>query len=290
MRASKTEKVQAERVSAAVDQLLRQPGAVPEGLDPDEAGVLTTAQQFARLPDLLGPVPPVLEQQVMRQVQAAGRPVRGVRRPGWGWAAAGLVTVLLVVVLLTPLGQTAVAGFLAAFSLGRTEVTIQPVYTPSALPATALAGATAVRESLGLEEAQGQVSYAIPQPAYLPSGYRLAGVNGYTYPDLPAWVPQPFFLELVYKDGAGDELILRVYSIALGDAGSISKLNLQATSIQDARDVDVSGQAGVLLQLGSDRTGAVWQELVWEQDELIVALSSGHLGEDELLRVARSIR
>jgi hypothetical protein len=290
MRASKTEKVQAERVSAAVDQLLRQPGAVPEGLDPDEAGVLTTAQQFARLPDLLGPVPPVLEQQVMRQVQAAGRPVRGVRRPGWGWAAAGLVTVLLVVVLLTPLGQTAVAGFLAAFSLGRTEVTIQPVYTPSALPATAMAGATAVRESLGLEEAQGQVSYAIPQPAHLPSGYRLAGVHGYTYPDLPAWVPQPFFLELVYKDGAGDELILRVYSIALGDAGSISKLNLQATSIQDARDVDVSGQAGVLLQLGSDRTGAVWQELVWEQDELIVALSSGHLGEDELLRVARSIR
>ena len=290
MRASKTEKVQAEQVSAAVDQLLRQPGAVPEGLDPDEAGVLTTAQQFARLPDLLGPVPPVLEQQVMRQVRATSRPVRGVRRPGWGWAAAGLVTVLLVVVVLTPLGQTAVADFLAAFNLGRTEVTIQPVYTPSTLPATAMAGASAVRESLGLEEAQGQVSYAIPQPAYLPSGYRLAGVHGYTYPDLPAWVPQPFFLELVYKDGAGDELILRVYSIALDDAGSISKLNLQATSIQDARNVDVSGQAGVLLQLGSDRTGAVWQELVWEQDDLIVALSSGHLAEEELLRVARSIR
>jgi hypothetical protein len=290
MRASKTERVRAERVSAAVDQFLREPGAAPEGLDPDEAGVLATAQQLLRLPALLGPVPPVLEQQVMRQVRATGRPARGVPRLGLGWAVAGLVTVLLLVVLFTPLGQTAVAGFMAAFNLGRTEVTIQPVHTPSTLPATAMAGATAVRESLELEEAQGQVSYAIPQPAYLPSGYRLAGVNGYTYPDLPAWVPQPFFLELVYKDSAGDELLLRVYSITLGDEGSISELNLQATSIQDARNVDVSGQAGVLLQLGSDRTGAVWQEVVWEQGDLIVALSSGHLAEDELLRVARSVQ
>ena len=290
MRASKTEKLRAEQVSAAVDQLLREPQAVPGGLEPDEAGLLDTAQQLARLPALLGPVPPALEQQVMRQVRASSRPAQGVRRLGWGWAAAGLVTALLLVVLLTPLGQTAVASFMAAFHLGRTEVTIQPVSTPSTVPATALAGATAVRESLELEEAQGQVPYAIPQPAYLPAGYRQAGVYGYTYPDLPAWVPQPFFLELVYRDDNGDELILRLYSIALGDEGSISKLNLQATSIQDARDVDVSGQAGVLLQFGTGRAGAVWQEVVWEQEELILALSSTRLAEDELLRVARSIR
>jgi hypothetical protein len=85
-------------------------------------------------------------------------------------------------------------------------------------------------------------------------------------------------------------LILRVYSIALGDEGSISELNLQATSIQDAKDVDVSGQTGVLLRLGTDRAGAVWQEVVWEQDELIVALSSAHLTEEELVRVARSVQ
>jgi hypothetical protein len=290
MRASKTEKLRAEQVSAAVDQLLREPQAVSGGLDAEEAGLLDTAQQLARLPALLGPVPPALEQQVMHQVRASNRPARGVRRLGLGWAAAGLVTALLVVVLLTPLGQTAVASFMAAFHLGRTEVTIQPVYTPSTVPATALAGATAVRESLELADAQGQVPYAIPQPAYLPAGYRLAGVHGYTYPDLPAWVPQPFFLELAYRDDHGDELILRLYSIALGEEGSISKLNLQATSIQDARDVDVSGQAGVLLQLGTGRPGTIWQEVVWEQDDLILALSSGQLSEDELLRIARSIR
>ena len=289
MRASKAERARAERVSAAVDQLLRDPEAVPGELDPDESGVMATAQRLARLPALLGPVEPALEQQVMRQVRLPATLARRVPRLGLAWAAAGLVMVLLVV-LLTPLGQTAVAGFMAVFNLGRTEVSIAPVYAPPGQLATAVANSTATHESLTLAEAQGQVSYAIPQPAYLPSGYRLEGVKGYTYPDLPAWVPQPFFLELAYGDGEGNDLILRVYSIALGDEGSISSLDLQATAIQDARDVDLNGQAGVLLRLGTERAGVVWQEVVWEQDELIVALSSAHLAEEELLRVARSVQ
>jgi len=290
MRASKTERVRAARVSAAVDQLLRDPEKVPGGLDLAEAGVMVTAQRLARLPALLGPVEPALEQQVMRQVRSLTTPARRVPRSGLGWAAAGLLMVLLLVVLLTPLGQTAVASFMAVFNLGRTEVSIAPIYTPSAQPPTALAGTRAVQESLTLAEAQEQVSYAIPQPVYLPSGYQLAGVKGYTYPDLPAWVPQPFFLELFYGDGEGNDLILRVYSIALGDEGNIASLDLQATAIQDAKDVDVNGQAGVLLRLGTDRAGVVWQEVVWEQGELIVALSSAHLAGEELLRVARSVQ
>ena len=288
MRASKTERVHAERVSAAVDQLLRDPERVPGGLDLAEAGVMVTAQRLACLPALLGPVEPALEQQVMRQVRSPRIPARRVPRLGLGWAAAGLLTILLMV-LLTPLGQTAVASFMAVFSLGRTEVSIAPVHTPSAQP-PASAGTTAVQEDLTLAQAQEQVSYAIPQPVYLPSGYQLAGVKGYTYPDLPAWIPQPFFLELVYGDGQGKDLILRVYSIALGDEGNIASLDLRSTAIQDAMDVDVNGQAGVLLRLGTDRAGVVWQEVVWEQDKLIVALSSAHLAEEELLRVARSVQ
>jgi hypothetical protein len=289
MRASKTERVRAERVSAAVDQLLRDPERVPGGLDLAEAGVMVTAQRLARLPALLGPVEPALEQQIMRQVRQPYRPARRVPRFGLGWATAGILTILLVV-LLTPLGQTAVASFMAVFNLGRTEISIAPVDTPSAQLPTASASTMAVQESLTLAEAQERVSYAIPQPVYLPSGYQLAGVKGYTYPDLPAWIPQPFFLELVYGDGQGNDLILRVYSIALGDEGNIASLDLQATAIQGAMDVDVNGQAGVLLRLGTDRAGVVWQEVVWEQDKLIVALSSAHLAEEELLRVARSVQ
>jgi hypothetical protein len=140
-----------------------------------------------------------------------------------------------------------------------------------------------------LQEAQAQVSFAIPQPVYLPFGYRLHEVYGYTYPDLPPWVPQPLFVELVYGDDQEGEFSLRLYPIMLGGEASISGLNLQATPIRDVQDVDVNGQPGVLLQLGTDRSGPSLQEIVWEQGDLILALSSSHLSQAELLRIARSL-
>ena len=76
----------------------------------------------------------------------------------------------------------------------------------------------------------------------------------------------------------------------LGDKASISRLNLEATPIQDVRDVDVNGQPGVLLRLGAQGGETVWQELVWEQGDLILALSAASLTEDELMRIARSVR
>lgn len=290
MRMNKSERIRAEQVSAAVDQLLADPEAWPEQIDPADAGVLATARQLARLPEMLGPVDPAFEQRVRRQLQATGGASRRARRPRWGWAAAGLAVVLLVVMGLTPLGQTAVASFMAVFNLGRTEVRIEPALTPSALPATVTTGGAAVQERLTLEEAQQQFSLAIPQPAYLPTGYHLKGVNSYTYPDLPAWVPQPLFVELVYGDSQGEHLNLRAYSIMLGEEVSISALNLQAQSIQEATDVDVNGQPGVALRLGSQRTEAVWREVVWEQANLILSLSSVDLTEAELVRIARSVR
>ena len=86
MSVSKAEKVQAERVSVAVEQLLREPGVMPQGLDPDEARTLATAQRLARLPALLGPVPPALEQQVMRRVRSTSPQPRGMIRSRLGWA------------------------------------------------------------------------------------------------------------------------------------------------------------------------------------------------------------
>jgi hypothetical protein len=287
---SKSERIRAEQVSAAVDQLIANPEARPEQIDPADAGMLTTAQQLARLSELLGPVDPALEQRVWRQLQAEGESSRRAYRPRWAWAAAGFAVVLLVVMGLTPLGQTAVASFMAVFNLGRTEVRIESALTPSALPATVTAGGAAVQERLTLEEAQQQFSFAIPQPAYLPTGYQLIGVNSYTYPDLPAWVPQPLFVELVYGDSQGEQLNLRAYSIVLGEEVSISALNLQPQSIQEATDVDVNGQPGVALRLGPQGAEAVWREVVWEQADLILSLSSVDLTEAELLRIARSVR
>ena len=289
MRATRDERIQAEKVSAAVDQLVRNPDAVLEFSDPGAAEALAAARQMARLPALLGPADPAFEQRIMHEVS---RVDRSSRRAPWlrvGWAVAGLAVVLLVVMLLTPAGQTAVAGLMAVFDLGHTNVQIAPEYTPTTLPTTAIDGGRAVPQNLTLEEAQELVSFAIPQPGYLPPGFGLEGVNCYEYPDLPAWVPQPFFVELLYYDGAGEELLLRVYSIALGDGASIASLNLRTPPIEDAKNVDVNGQPGVLLRQDLDPSGAVWQEVVWEQGDLILALSSVYLGEAELLKVARSI-
>jgi hypothetical protein len=176
---------------------------------------------------------------------------------------------------------------MAVFRLGRTEVRITPADT-TVTPTVAVTAA--IKQVLSLEEAQAQVAFAIPQPTYLPPGHGLHRVNTYTYPDLPTWVPQPFSLELIYADGDQHEMSLRLYPILLGDKASISHLDLEAAAIQDVKEVDVNGQPGVLMRVGTNRLQAAWQEIVWEQNDLILALSAAHLLEAELLRVARSVR
>ena len=114
-------------------------------------------------------------------------------------------------------------------------------------------------------------------------------MNGFSYPDLPPWVPQPLFVEVVYGDESGQECTLRLYPIRLGDKSSISGMNLEATLIREVQDVDVNGQPGVLMRLGPDWAENAWQEVVWEQGDLLLALSASNLSEEELLRIARSI-
>jgi hypothetical protein len=288
MRMTRDERRRAEQLSAAVDQLIHDPGTQPGGLAPGDVELLDTARHLAQLPSLLGPVDRALEQRVMRQVQASAGQTRRGGRLKLGWAGAGLAAILLVTALLTPLGQTAIASVMAVFNLGHTKVRITPVDTSTAPLATTAAQNTALRQSLTLAEAQSRVSFAIPQPTYLPPGYHLDEVVSYTYPDLPAWVPQPFFVELVYED-KGRAFSLRVYPIMLGEDASISGLNLEAVPIQDVRDADINGQPGVLLRLGAEKNGAVWQEVVWEQGELILALSTTDLNEADLLRIAHSV-
>jgi hypothetical protein len=299
MKMTKEERLQAERVSVTIDQLImaqsvpHTPDDQPAPVEPADAALVDTARSLARLPVLLGPVDPALEQRVMRQVELGARAPRP--RP-WlrpGWAMAGLAIALLVALWFTPVGQTAVASFMAVFNLGRTEVRITPVNTAAVVEAspvvTVAPGSTAVRQILTLEEAQALVPFAISQPAYLPPGYSLRGVNGFSYPDLPPWVPQPLFVEVVYGDESGQECILRLYPIVLGDQSSISGLNLEATLIREVQDVDVNGQPGVLMRMGPDWAENAWQEVVWEQGDLLLALSASNLSQEELLRIARSI-
>jgi len=285
-----TEQGRAERVSAAIDRVLGGLDAQPGQVEADDTGLLVTARYLTELVQGLGPVDPVMEQRIARARQRQGeiRPTRLLPPLRPAWVMGALAVLVLAIALLTPLGHTALASFMAVFSLGRTEVHITPADLTST--ATAVAGSTAVVGDLTLEQAQAQVSFAIPQPADLPPGYRLLGVHSYTYPDLPAWIPQPFCIELVYDDDQGHQAALRLYPIALGDRASISRLNLEATPIQDVRDVDVNGKPGVLLRLGDQGAETIWQELVWEQGDLILALSAASLTEEELMGMAQSVR
>lgn len=294
MNERRVERERAARLAAALDELFADPASPPTGLEPEDEALLSTAQRLARLPALLGPAGPGLlpePEHLVRRVRAGlrerGRP--GASRPGrrlvprWRWAAAALAVVLVVGLLLTPAGQTAVASFLGIFHLGRTQVQISQTGTP--MPADH----TAVRDTWTLEEARERLPFALPGPAYLPEGYSPRAVYSYTYPDLPEWVPQPVFVDVDYgraeRSQAGGSLILRVYPIMLGHEASISRLNLQTTSVEKVQDLEINGRPGVLL-----RVGDAWQEIVWEQGDLVLALWAPDLPEEELLAIARSVR
>jgi hypothetical protein len=284
------ERRRAADLSAAIDQMMLAPDAQPVQASNADADLLDTAQRLAHLPALLGPVDPALEGRVMGIVRSGLEPRRPKRRYRLGWAVAGLAIILLLATWLTPIGQTSLASFLSVFNLGRTQVRITPVNTPAAPLATGVAQSTAVQRPMTMEEAQARFGFDIPEPSYVPQGYRLLSVSSYSYPDLPAWIQQPFFIELVYGHDSGDVCKLRIYPITLGDKASISGLDLQAAPIHTVQDVDVRDQPGVLLSLGTDRVQSVWQEVVWEQADLILALSTTDLSAEELLRVARSVR
>jgi hypothetical protein len=66
-------------------------------------------------------------------------------------------------------------------------------------------------------------------------------------------------------------------------------LDLEAEPIQAVQNVEINGQPGVLLQLGVNEAQVTLQEVVWEEGDLILALSAGQLTETDLLRIARSI-
>ncbi|HSR31708.1 MAG TPA: hypothetical protein VLY63_14165, partial [Anaerolineae bacterium] len=90
MRTTRVERMRAEQVSAAVDRLLQEPEAQPELLDPEDEGLMATAQQLAQLPVLLGPAEPALEQRILRRAQTLGVPSRQLPRARLGWVALGV--------------------------------------------------------------------------------------------------------------------------------------------------------------------------------------------------------
>ena len=287
----RAEQVAAERLSAEVDRLLR--GERTAGVEGD---LWPTVERLAAINRLFEPPDAALRQRVWTRILRAKSVSRRWRWRAWprALAAVALTLVLAVAVIgASPVGRRAFAEVMGVFRLGRVEVRV----TPRATMQPTVEHQVTRQESLpDLAAAEALVGYELLTPMALPEGYVLRAVRAVYYDDLPAWIPQPFYVELDYGPPAEDAhpyyLRLREYRISFGGPGEgISALRFASGEVSMAQEVDLDGQRAVVLHL----PGAAFPpaeallEVVWEQDSVVVELMSRELSAEELIAVARSV-
>jgi hypothetical protein len=171
-----------------------------------------------------------------------------------------------------------------AVLLGQTRVEVTPTLAPAAQP---------VREPLrDLVAAELLIGRAPALPKALPNKYALQEVAAISYPDLPAWISQPLFIEFCYGEPETPcALRLRQYRLLFREFGGISGVKVAGGAVRDVEQVELQGATGMLFTLvpESAQEGPT-QTVVWERDGLLLELESGHLGSDQLLETARSTR
>jgi hypothetical protein len=159
-----------------------------------------------------------------------------------------------------------------------------------------------IREPLrDLVEAELLIGRAPSVPKWLPTAYTLLEIAAVSYPDLPSWISQPFYIEMCYgPEGLQSDLRLRQYRLLFRDFGGISSVQVASGAVVDMEEVDISGAKGMLLTLSPgdrDRDRSDSQPLarptytlLWERDGLLHELETDVLSRDDLLETARSVR
>jgi len=267
----RAEQVAAERLSAEVDRLLR--GERTAGVEGD---LWPTVERLAAINRLFEPPDAALRQRVWTRILRAKSVSRRWRWRAWprALAAVALTLVLAVAVIgASPVGRRAFAEVMGVFRLGRVEVRV----TPRATMQPTVEHQVTRQESLpDLAAAEALVGYELLTPMALPEGYVLRAVNAVYYDELPAWIPQPFYVDRISFGGPGE---------------GISALRFASGEVSMAQEVDLDGQRAVVLHL----PGAAFPpaeallEVVWEQDSVVVELMSRELSAEELIAVARSV-
>jgi hypothetical protein len=202
-------------------------------------------------------------------------------------SALATALVFLVVWFVVPNGsgpQRSWAQVMDVF-LGQTRVELTP---------TLEAGQPhKVREPLrDLVAAELLIGRAPSVPRTLPDHYELQEVAAVSYPDLPSWVSQPFYVELCYgTEETLPDLRLRQYRLLFKEFGGLGNVQVASGAVADLEQVDVGGATGMLLTLEPDpeATGTMYTVL-WERDGLLLELETDSLTQQELLEVARSVR
>jgi len=256
-----------------------------------------TVERLAAINRLFEPPDAALRQRVWARMQRAQSTARGWPWRAWprAWATIALTVVLaLAVIGASPRGRQAIAEVMGVFRLGRVEVQVTPRTTVQPVVEHLVTRQETLPDLAAAEEL---VGYELLTPAALPEGYELRAIKAVYYDDLPAWIPQPFYVDLDYGPSAGDAysyyLRLRQYRISFGGPGEgISALRFATGEVSMAEDVDLDGRRAVLLHLpgAAFPPAEVLLEVVWEQDGMVMELMSQELSAEELVAVARSVR
>jgi hypothetical protein len=307
-------------LSQAIDQLYD-----GERLDAtsEDAALLAVAERLAGLNRALGPARPVLEQRVAalveRRTEACSeqsesmpitnalhgfvhgytdwvvRVICGIRVVPQRWNLAVLVVAMLVIGWLVWPGRATLARFGGVVNLGPVEVRLLAPTEP-AVSVHQVQVTTTERRVGSLAEAEAQVGRSLLRPTWLPTGYALRQVTVVYYDAMPRWLGQPLFVDLSYRadQGPAARLDVRQYFVALGPGRDLHSLHFSDDQVRQVTRVEIGGQPGVLLTLGPVAgTGTPLPRLtvvVWQQDGLLLELSTPNLTADELLSVARSVK
>jgi hypothetical protein len=271
----------ARELSQEIDRVLstEAPGAV-DGASSTFARELAVARRLHAWSERLPPVPVGLQRRVQQIVQAPP----GARRPRtWRsatWGALAATMVFLVIWMVVPSGQQVWAGMLQALKLRQTSVELTATIEPPT---------RAVREPVrDLVAAELLMGRAPSLPRVLPEGYELIEIVAVSYPDLPAWISQPFFIELGYGSvGDSPGLCLREYRLLFREYGGISAFQPSSEAVASFEAVGVSGVSGTLLTFAG---GDAMYTVIWERDGLLLELETDELEKAELLEIAQTVR
>ena len=287
----------ARKLSAEIDRMSSERAWPKEGgaigrssADP----LLEVARRLSQINECLPPVPEALERRVQAVVRSrAGGPLSPYRLPLWQWARSALggalvaAILLLVLWVVTPGGQAAWAQMLQVLRLGQTRVVVTPTIS--------LEQTRSVREPLrDLVDVELRIGRAPALPKTLPEEYTLQEIAAVSYPDLPTWISQPFYVELCYGvEGAPPSLCLREYRLLFREYGEISEKRFLDDTVTYFEQVEVGGVTGALLEFSGDEPKCA---VIWERDGLLLELRSDGrdgsppLSKEELLRIAQTVR
>ena len=262
-------------------------------LDPE---MTQAVHRLVALPVLLPAPEASFEQRVWQRVRAAQQPADRRPRPGRAWPAvfghlrwgllAPLAVVLVLLLALLPGPRAAVGNWMARIRLGKLDLVLAP--EPTARP-------TLVANTLdfgSLDEAENVVGFHLLSPGVVPAGFELTGIQSVSYDQLPAWL-QPLYVESVYRSSGGepdqDAARLRQYNARQAGGVQIGEIEYQSEDVQAARRLTLAQGAPAVLLVFRDRTPPL-RELVWEHDGMTFELWSAVWTEDEMIRVAESLK